>query len=167
MAGVIFTSIDSPIGPLLAARDGQAIIEIHFSPASARDDWSRNDDKFDDVRRALDDYFAGRRTTFDLPLEPRGTDFQKSVWRALLDIPFGATTTYGAIAHRIGKPEAIRAVGAANGANPLPIVVPCHRVIGSNGSLTGFGGGLPVKRWLLDHEAGQRPLPLTPVRRGR
>ena len=153
MAGVKFTSIDSPIGPLLAARDGEAIIQIHFTPADPEDAWTRKDDAFDDLRRALDDYFAGRTQKFDLPLEPRGTEFQKSVWRALVDIPYGQTTTYRAIAHLLGKPEAVRAVGAANGANPLPIVVPCHRVIGSNGSLTGFGGGLPVKRWLLDHEA--------------
>jgi methylated-DNA-[protein]-cysteine S-methyltransferase len=153
MAGMIFTFIESPIGPLLAARDGEAIVQISFTPSQARDEWIRNDDRFDDVRRALDDYFAGRSKTFDLPLEFRGTEFQKSVWRALIDIPFGETTTYAALARTIGKPEAVRAVGAANGANPLPIVVPCHRVIGSNGSLTGFGGGLPVKRWLLDHEA--------------
>lgn len=167
MAGVTFTFIDTAIGPLLAARDGEAIIQISFAPASPRDEWTRRDDRFDDIRRALDEYFAGRRTTFDLPLEPRGTDFQRSVWRALVDIPFGETTTYGMLARRIGKPDAVRAVGAANGANPLPIVVPCHRVIGSNGSLTGFGGGLLVKRWLLDHEAGQRPLPLKQVPRGR
>jgi len=167
MAGVIFTSIDSPIGPLIAARDGEVIIQISFAPSSARDEWERNDDRFDDLRRALDEYFAGRRTTFDLPLDPRGTDFQRSVWRALVEIPFGETTTYGVLARRIGKPDAVRAVGAANGANPLPIVVPCHRVIGSNGSLTGFGGGLPVKRWLLDHEAGQCPLPLSPAPRAR
>ena len=148
-----YTSIESPIGPLLAARDGNAIVEIRFSPCDPDDAWMRNDRAFDDLRRALDEYFAGRRMNFDLPLEPRGTLFQKSVWRALTEIPFGETTTYRAIAAVIGKPEAVRAVGAANGANPLPIVVPCHRVIGSNGSLTGFGGGLPVKRWLLDHEA--------------
>jgi methylated-DNA-[protein]-cysteine S-methyltransferase len=153
MAGMIFTFIDSPIGPLLAVRDGEAIVQISFAPSQARDEWTRNDDRFDDVRRALNGYFAGAVTTFDLPLQPRGTDFQTSVWRALLAIPFGTTTTYGALARTIGKPDAVRAVGAANGANPLPIVVPCHRVIGSNGSLTGFGGGLPAKRWLLDHEA--------------
>ena len=157
---IAFTFIDSPIGPLLAAKDGRAIVEIRFAPSEPEDAWTANDSAFDDLRRALDEYFAGRRTTFELPLEPRGTEFQRSVWRALTQIPFGETTTYRAIATRIGKPEAVRAVGAANGANPLPIVVPCHRVIGSNGSLTGFGGGLPVKRWLLDHEAGQRPLPL-------
>lgn len=98
-------------------------------------------------------YFAGQLQEFDLPLAPAGTEFQLSVWNLLRAIPFGQTTTYGAIAHAIGRPDAVRAVGAANGANPLPVVVPCHRVIGKSGSLTGFGGGLPVKRWLLDHEA--------------
>jgi methylated-DNA-[protein]-cysteine S-methyltransferase len=159
MASVKFTSIDSPIGPLLAARDGEAIIEIRFAPADPGDAWTRDDRAFADLRRALAGYFAGRQRTFDLPLDPRGTDFQKSVWRALTEIPYGSTATYREIAHRIGKPDAVRAVGAANGANPIPIVIPCHRVIGSNGSLTGFGGGLPVKRWLLDHEgrvAGSR-----------
>ena len=150
---IIWTNIASPIGPLLAAREGEAIIELRFAPADPEDGWTRDDAAFDDLRRALANYFEGKQTTFDLPLDPRGTEFQKSVWRALTEIPFGATATYREIAHRIGKPDAVRAVGAANGANPIPIVIPCHRVIGSNGSLTGFGGGLPVKRWLLDHEA--------------
>ena len=97
---------------------------------------------------------AGALTVFDLPLRLGGTAFQNRVWKALCDIPFGETTTYGALARRIGKPTAFRAVGAANGANPLPIVVPCHRVIGSDGSLTGFGGGIEIKRFLLAHEAG-------------
>src|SRR3954471_1912477 len=110
MAGVIFTFIDTAIGPLLIARDGEAIVQISFAPSSPRDEWTRHDDRFDDIRRALDEYFAGRRRTFDLPLEPRGTDFQRSVWRALVDIPFGETTTYGMLARRIGKPDAVRAV---------------------------------------------------------
>jgi len=149
----VFTRIDSPIGPLLAAREGSAIIAIRFPPADPQDGWMRDDDAFDDVRGALSGYFSGHRVTFELPLDPRGTEFQASVWRALLDIPFGQTTTYGELARRLGKPAAVRAVGAANGANPIPIVIPCHRVIGSNGALVGFGGGLPVKRWLLEHEA--------------
>lgn len=148
-----FTFIESPIGPLLAARKGESIIEIRFSPADAPDDWTRDDGAFRDLRKALERYFSGRSKTFDVPLEPRGTEFQKSVWRALLEVPYGETTTYGDLARRLGNPSAVRAVGAANGANPIPIVIPCHRVIGSNGSLVGFGGGLPVKRWLLDHEA--------------
>jgi len=101
----------------------------------------------------MDEYFAGSRTSFDLPLDLEGTRFQLAAWRSLADIPFGTTTTYGRQAAALGIPTAARAVGAANGANPVCIVLPCHRVIGANGSLTGFGGGLPVKEWLLDHEA--------------
>jgi methylated-DNA-[protein]-cysteine S-methyltransferase len=101
----------------------------------------------------LDEYFAGSRTAFDVPLDLQGTRFQLAAWRSLAEIPFGATTTYGRQAAALGVPRAARAVGAANGANPVCIVLPCHRVIGANGSLTGFGGGLPVKQWLLDHEA--------------
>ncbi len=125
------------------------------------------------LRRALnqlDEYFAGSRTRFDVPLDLEGTRFQLAAWRSLANIPFGATTTYGQQAAALGIPTAARAVGMANGANPVCIVLPCHRVIGANGSLTGFGGGLHVKRWLLDHEAfvlsglnqhaGQARLPL-------
>jgi methylated-DNA-[protein]-cysteine S-methyltransferase len=106
----------------------------------------------DRVEAQLDEYFAGKRTTFDLPLEPRGTDFQLSVWELLRKIPYGVTTSYGELARRLGEPKASRAVGAANGANPIPIIVPCHRVVGSKGELTGFGGGIERKRWLLEHE---------------
>ena len=118
----------------------------------------------------LDEYFAGTRTRFDLPLDLEGTRFQLAAWRSLADIPFGATTTYGAQAAALGIPTAARAIGMANGANPVCIVLPCHRVIGADGSLTGFGGGLHIKQWLLDHEAfvlavlnqqaGQARLPL-------
>lgn len=101
----------------------------------------------------LDEYFAGTRTAFDIPLDLEGTGFQLAAWHALADIPYGATTTYGRQARALGSPTAARAVGAANGANPVCIVLPCHRVIGANGSLTGFGGGLAIKQWLLDHEA--------------
>jgi methylated-DNA-[protein]-cysteine S-methyltransferase len=111
-----------------------------------------------DVRRQLGQYFEGRRRVFDLPLRPEGTPFQRDVWKALVEIPYGETATYSEIARRVGRREAVRAVGAANGANPIAIVIPCHRVIGRDGSLTGYGGGLPVKRWLLDHEAGERRL---------
>lgn len=104
------------------------------------------------VAAQLREYFAGTRTTFDLPLEPSGTDFQLSVWELLRKIPYGVTTSYGELARRLGDPKASRAVGAANGANPIPIIVPCHRVVGSKGELTGFGGGLDRKRWLLEHE---------------
>jgi methylated-DNA-[protein]-cysteine S-methyltransferase len=105
------------------------------------------------VIQQLDEYFAGTRTAFDLPLDVEGTRFQLAAWHSLAEIPFGATTTYGRQAAGLGIPTAARALGAANGANPVCIVLPCHRVIGADGSLTGFGGGLPVKQWLLDHEA--------------
>lgn len=108
----------------------------------------QNDAAIEQVRQ----YLAGNRRSFDLPLDQRGTEFQIEVWKAVYEIPWGQTTTYGEIARRIGRPDAVRAVGAANGANPLPIIVPCHRVIGADGSLTGFGGGLPLKRHLLTLE---------------
>ena len=104
------------------------------------------------TRRQLAEYFGGGRRSFDMPIDPVGTTFQQDVWRALAQIPFGQTLSYGALAHKLGRPAAARAVGAANGRNPLSIVLPCHRVVGASGSLTGFAGGLPVKRWLLDHE---------------
>ena len=110
------------------------------------------------AERELAEYFAGTRVSFSLPLDMRGTDFQKSVWQALLTIPFGETRSYGEIARQIGRPKAVRAVGAANGRNPLSIVAPCHRVIGSNGALTGFAGGLEAKAHLLDLEKGQLTL---------
>ena len=110
------------------------------------------------VEAQLKEYFAGKRTTFDLPLEPSGTDFQLSVWELLRKIPYGVTTSYGELARRLGEPKASRAVGAANGANPIPIIVPCHRVVGSKGELTGFGGGIERKRWLLEHEGALMPL---------
>lgn len=151
-----YTYVDSPIGALLVAGDATALRLISF-PSGDRTqepqpDWQHDPEAFREVARQLDDYFAGTRTTFELPLAPQGTAFQKAVWRALLDIPYGETTSYGALAARIGRPQASRAVGAANGANPLPVVVPCHRVIGADRSLTGFGGGLDIKRYLLAHE---------------
>src|SRR2546427_12385838 len=104
------------------------------------------------ARHQLDEYFARTRTTFDLPLDPPGTTFQQQVWDLLRTIPYGTTTSYGELARRLGDPRATRAVGAANGKNPIPIIVPCHRVVGARGELTGFGGGLDRKRWLLEHE---------------
>ena len=119
-----------------------------------------------EVARQLHEYFAGERTEFDLPLDPEGTRFQKDVWNALLEIPYGQRRSYSDVARRIGRPDAVRAVGAANGANPIAVVIPCHRVVGRDGTLTGYGAGLPVKRYLLDLEAGERPLPLLePARR--
>ena len=147
----------SPVGRLLLASDGSALCLIEFecprNPHPRRGEWTpRGDAVLDAARRQLDEYFAGRRRTFDLPLAPRGTDFQQRVWLALRDIAYGETVSYAQLASRLGTPTATRAVGAANGRNPLPIVVPCHRVIGADGSLTGFGGGLPTKRFLLELE---------------
>ena len=150
---MLFTILDFPIGKLLLARDDHGLAAIQFDP-QPHDDWTPDDSAFADARAQLDEYFAGKRRAFDLKLAPRGTSFQLEVWAALRAIPYGETRSYREIARTIGRPEAIRAVGAANGANPLPIIVPCHRVIGANGSLTGFGGGLPVKRYLLDLEQG-------------
>ncbi len=120
--------------------------------------WEQRDDAFDDVGTQLMEYFDGRRRQFDLPLAPNGTPFQQRVWKALLDIPYGETISYGELAARIGRRSASRAVGLANGSNPLPIVIPCHRVIGSNGKLTGYGGGLAIKERLLALERGTRGL---------
>jgi methylated-DNA-[protein]-cysteine S-methyltransferase len=150
---VIYRFVDTPIGALLIAGDGDSIVETFFAGAKPKADWIRDDDALRDAADQLLAYFAGARDKFDLPLAPRGTDFQQAVWRALLAIPYGQTTTYSTIAQKIGKPAAVRAVGAANGANPIPIIIPCHRVIGANGSLTGFGGGIDVKRQLLALEA--------------
>ena len=110
------------------------------------------------TREQLSEYFAGTRTSFDLPLDPRGTPFELSVWKELRAIPYGATRSYSDIARRLGDPRSTRAVGAANGKNPIPIIVPCHRVIGAHGELTGFGGGIDRKRWLLEHEGALLPL---------
>jgi methylated-DNA-[protein]-cysteine S-methyltransferase len=151
------TTIDSPLGPLLVARDAAGLTTLllptgrHKAEPAAG--WVRDDDAFADARAQLGEYFAGLRTTFDLPLHLIGSAFQRRVWAALLEIPCGETASYGAIAERIGAVGAARAVGLANGQNPISIIVPCHRVIGANGSLTGYGGGLPAKRWLLGHEA--------------
>ena len=151
-----FGYLECPIGALLLAGDEVGLRMISF-PSGRRTvqphpSWRQDDAFFKDAYCQLKAYFAGEMTTFSLRLCIDGTAFQQSVWRALTEIPYGATTTYGALAATIGKPTASRAVGAANGANPLPLVVPCHRVIGKNRSLTGFGGGLDTKRFLLDHE---------------
>ena len=145
--------IDSPVGPLMLAADEHGLRHIEFRENRHPADhggWHGGDS---DLLRAaeaqLGEYFAGTRTTFDLPLAPRGTDFQVSVWRELARIPFGTTISYAQLAVRMGNANAMRAVGAANGRNPLPIVLPCHRVIGADGALVGFGGGLPVKEFLL------------------
>jgi methylated-DNA-[protein]-cysteine S-methyltransferase len=157
-----YTVIDSPLGELLVARDEEGITALLLphakKPARPGSDWVRDDAAFPDVRTQLAEYFAGQRTSFDLPLHLIGSAFQKRVWTGLLRIPCGETTSYGALAGRIGAPGAARAVGLANGQNPIAIIVPCHRVIGADGSLTGYGGGLPTKQWLLTHEQRQAEL---------
>jgi methylated-DNA-[protein]-cysteine S-methyltransferase len=155
---LVFKHLPSPVGRLkLVASDAGlvAILWEEDDPARVRLGAMREDADHAmlvETERQLTDYFAGRRQSFTIPLDFRGTDFQKSVWAALLTIPFGETRTYGQIAHQLGRPSASRAVGAANGRNPISIIAPCHRVIGSNGALTGFAGGLAAKEHLLGHE---------------
>jgi methylated-DNA-[protein]-cysteine S-methyltransferase len=149
--------LDTPIGELLLAGEGDALSMIGFPKGVMRrdpePDWIYNEEPLEKARTQLTEYFSGQRKDFDLPLTLNGTEFQVSVLEALLEIPYGETTSYGAIAKQIGRPKAVRAVGAANGRNPIPIIVPCHRVIGSSGDLTGFGGGLDTKEALLRLEA--------------
>ena len=149
--------MNTPIGDLLLAGDEDGLSMIGFPQGKMRrdpePDWIFNEQPFAEAVRQLDEYFAGDRKAFDLPLHLSGTDFQVQVLEELQRIPYGETTSYGAIAKRIGRPKAMRAVGAANGRNPIPIVIPCHRVIGSGGDLTGFGGGLDTKAALLRLEA--------------
>ncbi len=156
MFDVVYTYLESPIGPLLLAGDGGRVPKVGFPAGKGRvaprDGWRRDDSLFVEARAQLTAYFAGELRDFNLELIPAGTPFQLAVWQALTTIPYGATMSYGEIAGRIGHPSASRAVGAANGANPIPIVVPCHRVIGADGSLTGYAGGLERKRTLLDLE---------------
>lgn len=156
MNEISYTHIASPIGDLLVAGTDEALHFLSFPTGhkafGPAPDWRRGDAPFRDVRRQLNAYFAGELRRFDLPLHLSGTAFQNSVWQYLSSIPFGETQTYGQIAAQLDRPTASRAVGAANGNNPLPIILPCHRVIGANGSLTGFGGGLPTKEFLLRHE---------------
>ena len=148
-----YTYVDTPIGAILVAGDDHAIVETYFAGAQPEPEWARDNNALREAADQLRAYFRGELRAFDLPLAPRGTEFQQAVWQALLEIPYGQTTTYSAIAGKIGRPAAVRAVGAANGANPIPIIIPCHRVIGASGSLTGFGGGIDVKRQLLALEA--------------
>jgi methylated-DNA-[protein]-cysteine S-methyltransferase len=138
---------------VLVTFDGDALAGLRFATASTSAGDARGR-PFDALVRALDRYWAGRRVDFDIPLAVRGTPFQRDVWRALQAVPYGETITYAELARRVGAPRAVRAVGRANGANPISIVIPCHRVVGSNGSLTGYGGGLERKRMLLELERG-------------
>lgn len=146
----------SPLGPLLLVGDASGLWKIGFPEGKGKvepsADWVESTSGLETARQQLDEYFAGDRQTFDLKLKPQGTDFQLQVLAALQTIPFGNTASYADVAEQIGRPKAVRAVGAANGRNPLPIVIPCHRVIGANGSLTGFGGGMEAKSYLLTLE---------------
>lgn len=159
----VYLTMPSPVGELLLTATDEGLTRVWFEEhrhggqrgaqwRPAGEMGGAAERILRDAREQLDMYFAGERTTFDIPLAATGTPFQERVWAALLTIPFGHTTSYGEIAVRMGEPKAVRAVGAANGRNPIPIVVPCHRVIGARGDLTGFGGGIERKRWLLEHE---------------
>jgi methylated-DNA-[protein]-cysteine S-methyltransferase len=165
-----YTYMETPIGPLLLTSDGKSLtrlyMDAHKNGATVLPDWKRGDSEpvLAEAKRQLDAYFAGDLTEFDLPLAPAGTGFQHRVWKELRAIGYGETDSYGALARRLGEPNASRAVGLANGSNPISIVIPCHRVIGANGKLTGYGGGLPRKEALLNFEravltGGSRPMP--------
>jgi methylated-DNA-[protein]-cysteine S-methyltransferase len=151
-----YSRYTAPFGELLLAGDEEGLKYIGFPEGKGHldpdPDWQNNDEFFSKVRLQLTEYFAGSRKEFELKLAPHGTRFQLEVMSALQRIPYGETMSYVELARAVGRPRASRAVGAANGRNPLPIVVPCHRVIGADGSLTGFGGGLPIKQFLLEHE---------------
>jgi methylated-DNA-[protein]-cysteine S-methyltransferase len=148
-----YTTIDSPIGEILLTGEGGALTRLYMSPFDVDPAWEHDPAALAEPARQLAEYFAGERAGFALELAPAGTAFQQRVWALLLEIPFGETTTYGALADELGNPRTVRAVGLANGRNPISIVVPCHRVIGADGSLVGYGGGLERKRALLAHEA--------------
>jgi methylated-DNA-[protein]-cysteine S-methyltransferase len=155
-ASMLYTSVDSPVGELLLVGDGRALHGLYMQggrrPMRIGSSWRRLPDAFRAVNSQLAEYFAGRRRSFDLELDMRGTAFQRRVWRELQCIRYGETISYGELARRIGKMSAARAVGMANGRNPVSIIVPCHRVIGANGTLTGYGGGIERKRRLLELE---------------
>jgi methylated-DNA-[protein]-cysteine S-methyltransferase len=157
-----YTTMDSPIGELLLVGDGHSLYRLDMQegrrPTAIDPSWERRDEAFDDVREQLTEYFDGRRREFEVQLELEGNPFERRVWRELCTIGYGETASYGEIARAIGAPTAARAVGLANGRNPVAVIVPCHRVIGANGSLTGYGGGLERKRLLLDLETGVLPL---------
>ncbi|HVA55286.1 MAG TPA: methylated-DNA--[protein]-cysteine S-methyltransferase [Gammaproteobacteria bacterium] len=157
-----YCTLSSPVGELLLAGDDSGLHMLGFQggthPIRLQRHWQEDPRPFRKALAQLRDYFAGRRREFDLPLVPSGTEFQLKVWSALRTIPYGKTWSYAELAQRIRKPKAARAVGAANGQNPIPIIVPCHRVIGADGSLTGFGGGLKIKRILLELESNEGSL---------
>ena len=148
-----YDTIDSPIGELLLTAEGGALTRLYMSPFGVDPAWEHDPAALAEPARQLREYFAGERTEFELALDAAGTDFQRRVWERLVAIPYGETTTYGELALELGDPRKVRAVGMANGRNPISIIVPCHRVIGADGTLVGYGGGLERKRILLAHEA--------------
>jgi methylated-DNA-[protein]-cysteine S-methyltransferase len=150
-----YTTVKSPIDELLLASDGRALRRVEMAPFETPTEWELDERPFGDVMEQLDSYFQGERREFDLELEPGGTPFQARVWGALRGIPYGETVSYGEIGRLVGSPRAVRAVGRAVGANPLPIILPCHRVIGADGTPTGYGGGLERKARLLALEGAQ------------
>ncbi len=156
---LFYTTIDSPIGELLLLGDDRALHGLYMQegrkPVKISPQWQRSAAPLEGVRAQLREYFAGDRVAFETPLAMDGSQFELRVWRALTEIPYGETVSYGEIAKRVGRPSAARAVGLANGRNPIAVIVPCHRVIGANGTLTGYGGGLERKRLLLELEQGQ------------
>jgi methylated-DNA-[protein]-cysteine S-methyltransferase len=151
-----YATFDSPVGTLLLVGDDDGLeglyLPDHKRGRTPTDEWRRDDAALAEAKRQLGEYFAGTRTTFDVPLRPAGTPFQREVWEALRRIPYGETRSYGQLAGELGRPGAARAVGAANGRNPISILVPCHRVVGAAGTLTGYAGGVEAKRALLAHE---------------
>ena len=162
MEHLSYTWYESPVGSLLLAGSHAALHYVSFSAGrhavAIEPRWTEDRSMFAEAIRQLTEYFSGERKTFTLELAPLGTEFQRSVWTELREIPYGETISYKQLAERISKPRAVRAVGAANGANPIPIIIPCHRVIGHDGGLTGFGGGLPLKKRLLELESRQLAL---------
>ncbi|TAH40062.1 MAG: methylated-DNA--[protein]-cysteine S-methyltransferase [Gammaproteobacteria bacterium] len=159
---MFYDTCKSPLGPLLLVGDGNALHHVGLPesrhPLKPQAHWKHAPQVFSEARRQFDAYFSGTASAFDLALAPQGTEFQCRVWMALREIPYASTISYAELARRTGNAKASRAVGLANGANPLPIIVPCHRVIGANGSLTGFGGGLAAKKFLLDLEQRHAPV---------
>ena len=159
---MFYSHYDSPVGQLLMIGDGENILRIDFAttcqPVTLENSCEFNPTTFRTLTNELDAYFKGRLQKFSVAVKPNGSAFQKKVWDALQRIEYGQTCTYADIARSIGKPTASRAVGSANGRNPVSIIIPCHRVIGANGTLTGYAGGVNTKQWLLSHEAGEQPL---------
>lgn len=159
--------VESPVGPLTLVADGDRLVGLHFAGGRHRPEWLGEpgdpaEPLFAEARSQLADYFAGDRTAFDLPLAPSGPDLHRRVWQRLLTIPYGEPVTYGDLATELGDRSLAQAVGQAVGHNPIAVVIPCHRVVGADGSMTGFGGGIPRKRYLLELERRDTLLPLEP-----